>query len=106
VADLAELRIEPKIMAVTGVHIHLLAVFGESGIRPTVGRLKAQATKSLKEHGEDLSAKRNWAKGCHMESLETDDDQAAAYEYVRQHESQGLVYSWIAEPRAGDSILP
>jgi hypothetical protein len=105
VADLAELPIEPKIMAVTGVHIHLLAVFGESGIRPTVGRLKAQATKSLKEQGQHLSAVRNWAKGCHMESLEADDDQAAAYEYVRQHASQGLVYSWIARPGTGNSIL-
>ena len=95
VADIAELPIEPKIMAVAGEHLHLLAVFGDVRIRPTVGRLKAAATKKLKALPDWGEVKRIWAKGCHMESLESEDDQFAAYRYVGQHDSQGIVHRWV-----------
>ena len=105
VTDVAELPIEPKIMAVTEMHVHLLAIFGEAGIRQTVGRQKSRATRALKRNRGFVPTKRMWAKGGHMESLETEDDQLAAYEYVRKHESQGIVYSWTSLSQADGSAV-
>jgi len=38
-----------------------------------------------------------WAKGCHMESLNGEDDFVAAYRYVEQHVAQGaVIHKWDA----------
>jgi hypothetical protein len=95
VADIAQLRIEPKVVSATVSHVHLLAVFGETGIRPTVARLKSQATPALGAHHGERTTPRVWAKGCHMRSLSTEEAQHAAVVYVGRHETHGVVYSWI-----------
>jgi hypothetical protein len=85
----------PAILAVAKHHAHFISQFGELAIRPTVGRLKAAATRSLREAPFD--APLLWAKGCHMESVDSEDDFLAAYQYVEQHKSQGaVIHKWDA----------
>lgn len=89
VEDLRTIEVVPAILSVGGQHVHLIARFGVRLIRPTVGRLKAAATRALSQ--TSIDAKRVWAKGCHMESLTTPLAFRNAFEYVRDHEAQGAV---------------
>jgi hypothetical protein len=72
VVEIAAVRIVPAILAVAKHHAHFISQFGELEIRPTVGRLKAAATRSMKI--ASLDAPSLWAKGCHMESLDSEGD--------------------------------
>jgi hypothetical protein len=95
VVEIAALRIVPAILAVAKRHAHFISQFGELEIRPTVGRLKAAATRSMKNVCCDAPSL--WAKGCHIESLNTEDDFVAAYQYVEQHRSRGAaIHKWNA----------
>jgi|SRR5580700_3082578 hypothetical protein len=89
VAEIATLRIVPAILAVATHHAHFISQFGELEIRPTIGRIKAAATRSFNEASFGLSSV--WAKGCHMESLKSEDDFLTAYRYVEQHRMEGAV---------------
>jgi hypothetical protein len=95
VVEIAALRIIPAILAVAKHHAHFISQFGELAIRPTVGRLKAAATRSMKNVAFDAPSL--WARGCHMESLNSEDDFVAAYQYVEQHRSQdAAIHEWNA----------
>jgi hypothetical protein len=95
VGEIATIRIVPAILAVAKHHAHFIAQFGELEIRPTIGRLKAAATRSMRNASFD--APLLWAKGCHMESLNSDDDFLGAYQYVEQHQAQGAaIHKWEA----------
>lgn len=95
VVEIAALRIVPAILTVAKRHAHFISQFGELAIRPTVGRLKAAATRSMKSVCFD--APQLWAKGCHMESLNGEDEFVAAYQYVQHHVSQGAaIHKWDA----------
>jgi hypothetical protein len=60
VVEIAALRIVPAILTVAKRHAHFISQFGELAIRPTVGRLKAAATRSMKSVCFD--APQLWAK--------------------------------------------
>jgi hypothetical protein len=93
VVEIAAVRIVPAILAVAKHHAHLISQFGDLEIRPTVGRLKAAATRSMKDPSFDPPSV--WAKGCHMESLNSENDFVAAYQYVEQHGAQGaVIHKW------------
>jgi hypothetical protein len=95
VVEIAAVPIVPAILAVAQHHAHFISQFGELAIRPTVGRLKAAATRSMKKVCFD--APLLWAKGCHMESLNGEHDFVAAYQYVEQHVVQGAaIHKWDA----------
>lgn len=88
--EIALVAIRPAAMSVGPTHVHLLAQFGSLMIRPTVGRLKAAATRALQN-----PSTRVWAKNCHMASKRTPDQFTAALNYVRHHvNEQCLVYCW------------
>lgn len=94
VHELAWTPLEPTILAVEAVHVHLLAEFGEASIRRVVGRLKSAATRALKEHGSQPT-KRFWAKGCHMRSFSDETAIHRAFEYVQRHRDQGAaIHTW------------
>jgi hypothetical protein len=92
VDEINQLPLAPVILSVGTWHNHLIAEFGSLLIRPTVGRLKARATRDIPNPG---NRKRIWADGCHMKSLPTDDALQQAFAYVRRHKDEGaLIYEW------------
>lgn len=97
VSEIAELPIIPAIISLGRWHVHWLCYFDELQIRPTVGRIKAAATRDLNQCG--FQGKRPWAKGCNMRSKSTRRQCRNAYKYVRDHRNQGcLVYEWKVDP--------
>jgi hypothetical protein len=91
--ELEQMAVESAVLAVDATHVHWLARFGQATIRPAVGRLKAAATRRLKENG--FQGKRPWTKNCHMKSKNTEHEFATALNYVVRHERQGAdVYVW------------
>jgi hypothetical protein len=93
VDELIVIPVVPAVLSVGNVHVHLLAIFGKLLIRPTVGRLKARATRELNEAG--FIGKRVWSKNCHMVSKDTADKLQNAYNYVAKHVEEGcLVHRW------------
>lgn len=93
VAEISELPLDSAVLSVGATHVHWLARFGELSIRPTVGRIKAAATRALRASGFDL--KRPWTKGCHMKSKNSDRELKNARAYIKQHVNEGcLVYDW------------
>ncbi|MCC7475600.1 MAG: hypothetical protein IT425_09405 [Pirellulales bacterium] len=97
VEEIAALPVTPVIIALGSWHVHWLCNFGTLKIRPTIGRVKAAATRVLNEHG--FQGKRPWTKGCNMRSKPTREACRAAYRYVRDHRDQGsLVYEWPIDP--------
>lgn len=96
VAEIDELTLDSADLSVGATHVHWLARFGELSIRPTVGRIKAAATRALRASGFD--AKRSWTKGCHMKSKNSDREFQNAREYIKQHVNEGcLVFEWDAQ---------
>ncbi len=92
VEEIGSLAMRPLILAVGATHFHLISQFHGIWIRPTVGRLKAAATRALPNPG---TRKRLWTKECHMESLNTDAALEQAVDYVRRHRDQGaLIHEW------------
>ncbi|HXY32980.1 MAG TPA: hypothetical protein VEI07_02070 [Planctomycetaceae bacterium] len=89
VAEIDHLRIVPAILAVAKSHVHLVAQFGEIKIRTVVGRLKAAATRSLRQGA--LTTAPTWATGCHMKSLYREADFTAGFRYVVEHREEGAV---------------
>ena len=91
-AEIDGLPIRPRILGTGTWHVHLIARFGSSRIRPSVGRLKSSATRAIPNPG---SRKRLWAKGCHMGSLDTERSLEEGIEYVRRHADEGaLIHEW------------
>ena len=87
--------LDASAVAIGESHIHLLARFHENKIRPTVGRLKAAATKAIHDVDPAFQPKRLWAKGCHMKSKTTELDYRHALNYIKRHIHEGaLVYTW------------
>lgn len=83
----------PSIIAVAGEHCHLLAKFGALEIRPTIGFVKAAATRKLHERGFEQDDP--WAKECHIKSKREGREFQVAFEYVHRHIDQGAeVYVW------------
>ncbi len=98
VAEIAQIPIVPAIISLGRWHVHWLCHFGTLRIRPTVGRLKAAATRELNAGG--FQGKRPWTKGCNMRSKPTRRACRNAYRYVRDHKDQGcLVYEWPIDPK-------
>jgi len=79
----------PAILSLSKSHVHLVAQFGELKIRTVVGRLKAAATRAIRQ--EALKTASTWAAGCHMKSLYQEADFTAAFRYVLEHRSEGAV---------------
>ncbi len=95
VREISAIRAVPAILGVAHCHVHLVARFGETKIRPSVGRLKAAASRQL--HSGDQDQSPIWAKGCGMESLESEDDFMRAFNYVKRHREEGAaVHVWEA----------
>lgn len=103
VEELEELSIWPSIVAVAEQHVHLIAKFGSLRIRPTVGRFKFATTQRLNRNG--FRSQRPWAKGCHMESLPTEEAFLQAFEYIRKHQDDGAAVR-IWQQGYADDILP
>ncbi len=98
VAEVAEIPVVPAVISLGSWHVHWLCHFGTLRIRPTVGRVKAAATRELNIFG--FEGKRPWTKGCNMRSKRTRRACRAAYKYVRDHRQQGcLVYEWPIDPK-------
>ena len=98
VEDIADIPIAPAVMSVGSWHVHWLCHFGTLKIRPTVGRVKAAATRELNAAG--FQGKRPWTKGCNCLSKSTRRECRAAYKYVRDHRDQGcLIYEWNIDPQ-------
>ena len=86
-------NIIPAIASMAEHHCHLLAKFGASHIRPTVGEYKAAITRQLHELGDTRD--RLWAKECHMSSKKTEKEFRDAFAYVQRHIREGAeVYVW------------
>ena len=97
IAEIESLPLNPLILAVSRQHSHLIAQFGSLLIRPTVGRLKAAATRAVPNPGD---RKRIWAVDCHMESLKGGEAVQNAYNYVRRHEEErALIHDWTYKPK-------
>ncbi len=95
VAEIATVRIVLAILAVANHHVHFISQFGETAIRPTIGQLKAAATRSANK--ASFRAPSLWSRGCHMESLDSEEDFLTSYQYVEQHGAQGaVVHKWDA----------
>ena len=95
VAEVDKLRFVAAILAIGGQHSHLLAKFGVLKIRTTVGVLKGEATKALRERG--FNREQFWATECHMKSKQTGREFMTAFHYVRRHVDEGAaVYVWPA----------
>jgi hypothetical protein len=102
VLEIDQLAIEPAAMVLDAQHVHLLARFGTARIRPTVARLKAAATRTLRAGG--FAAKRTWSKGCHMSSKPSQDAFRKALAYVLRHgAARALVHTWTL-PAGVDGI--
>jgi hypothetical protein len=98
VEEIAQINVVPAIMSLGDWHVHLLCQFGKLKIRPTVGRLKAAATRALNSQG--FQAKRPWTKGCNLRSKTTRRACRNAYKYVRDHRDQScLIYEWPIDPK-------
>jgi hypothetical protein len=98
VDEIAEIPVIPAIIALGPWHVHWLCHFGKLKIRPTVGRVKAAATRMLNDCG--FAGKRPWTKGCNMKSKATRIECRNAYRYVRNHIDQGcLVHEWKIDPK-------
>lgn len=100
--DIENLPMTPSILAVAGVHVHLIAKFGGLKVRPTVGRFRFAATQMLHENG---FVGRFWGKGCHMESLPDEEAFLQAFAYVKSHEAEGAIIK-IWQLLYGDDVLP
>lgn len=93
--ELQETVLKPTVLAVGAAHVHLLAEFGEVPIRRMVGRLKAAATRAMREKCGSEPDKRFWAKGCHMRSCDDDASIRSAFEYVERHRNEGAaIHVW------------
>jgi len=95
VTEIGTMRVVPSVLAVASSHVHFLSKFGETKIRPAVGRMKSAATRRLHDDKDETS--RVWTKGCQMKSLATEDDFMRTFNYVNQHRDEGaVVYVWQA----------
>ncbi len=93
IAEIDAIPIVSAIASIGPTHVHWLGRFDEHEIRPTVGRVKAAATRSLNAAGFD--GKRPWSKNCHLESKPTDQVFRSAFVYVRRHIDEGcLIHIW------------
>lgn len=98
VDEVAEIPVVPAIISLGSWHVHWRCHFGTLRIRPTVGRVKAAATRELNAFG--FQGKRPWTKGCNMRSKRTRQACRAAYKYVLNHRDQGcLVCEWPIDPQ-------
>jgi hypothetical protein len=97
VDEISHISIVPAIMSVGEWHVHWLCHFGKLGIRSTVSRVKAAATRELNALG--FQDKKPWTKGCNMKSKCDRRACRNAYKYVRDHRDQGsLIYEWSIDP--------
>jgi len=95
VDEIAKLSLVPAALSVSGEHCHLLSKFGALKIRPTIGVLKGEATKALREAG--LLSERIWSRECHPKSKREGREFAIALRYVRNHiKEDAAVYIWPA----------
>jgi hypothetical protein len=91
--ELESIEIIPAIMSVGKSHVHLLAKFDRLKIKPTVGRLKAAATRALNTNC--FTGKRPWTKNSHMKSKPTKKEFINAFHYVQRHVNEKcLVHVW------------
>ena len=93
VEQIARLALIPAALSVSGEHCHLLSKFGALKIRPTIGVLKGEATKALREAG--LTCDRVWSRECHPKSKKEGNEFFIALKYVKNHERENAaVYVW------------
>ncbi len=86
-AECGPAGIVPAVWALGPVHAHLLARFGPLPIRPTVGRLKAAATREL--HAVGFKPERVWCRNAHMRSKPVGRPFEGAFAYVAKHTREG-----------------
>jgi len=95
VEQIAKVTLIPAALSVSGEHCHLLSKFGALKIRPTIGVLKGEATKALRETG--FEGERIWSRECHPKSKREGNEFLVALKYVKNHERQNAaVYVWPA----------
>jgi hypothetical protein len=95
VDEIARLTLVPAALSVSGEHCHLLAKFGALKIRPTIGVLKGEATKALREAG--FVSERIWSRECHPKSKQEGREFQVAFRYVKNHDREGAaVHVWPA----------
>ena len=87
------------------VHAHLLTRFGPLPIRPTAGRLKAAATRTLRRGG--FPHARVWCRNVHMKKKHVGPEFRTAFAYVARHvrepDTRVVVWPGFAESL---SLLP
>jgi hypothetical protein len=93
VGEIAKLSLIPAALSVSAEHCHFLSKFGALKIRPTIGVLKGEATKSLRASGFDSD--RIWSRECHPKSKREGREFSTALTYVRNHANEGAaIYIW------------
>ena len=94
VDEVSQLSLLPAILSIKRNHVHFLAKFGPLLIRPTIGRLKAAATRALHEE-MGVNAVRVWSRNCHRTSFDGMKAFENAFEYIRKHQDHGaLIHIW------------
>jgi hypothetical protein len=97
IAEIDKLHIRAAVIAVGGEHSHLLAKFGKLDIRRTVGFLKGEATKALRETASRGNCEEIWSANCHMKSKREGIEFISAFKYVKKHIDEGAIVSvWPA----------
>jgi hypothetical protein len=95
IEQIRKLPLIPAALSVSREHCHLLSKFGALKIRPTIGVLKGEATKALREAG--LSCERIWSRECHPKSKREGHEFEIALRYVKNHETENAAtHIWPA----------
>jgi hypothetical protein len=95
VQQIARIALIPAALSVSGEHCHLLSKFGALKIRPTIGVLKGEATKALREAG--FKGEKIWSRECHPKSKREGNEFLVALRYVKNHDREGAaIHVWPA----------
>jgi hypothetical protein len=83
---LKQLDVEPIVLSVDAVHLHILARFPRGVVRQLVGRAKGRASHALGRAGLEGTV---WAKGCRPLPIRDRRHQVNVYHYIRRHILKG-----------------
>ncbi|MCG3179183.1 MAG: hypothetical protein BIFFINMI_01516 [Phycisphaerae bacterium] len=87
-------NVQPGLIVLGSWHVHLVACFPETHIRPAVGRYKQAASRALGPPPPPRP--RWWVEGRHMRSLPDAAAVKSALAYLWGHVDQGdLFHSWL-----------
>ena len=95
------LRIDIEVIAISvdGIHLHILARFPDTQVRPRVGRAKKHASHVLRDYGLTGTV---WAKKCRPLPVRDREHQVNVFNYIVSH---GLEGAWVWTFRDGEDAL-